>query len=144
MVRQAQLAPIVLLAALTLAAQANAQAVTDCSQFGSSVTCRTTADPMAQMQQQQQQLSAFMADQGRASPDAATAYSWRDVPPTKCSGMEKVGLPFGLCAAREVAATRKGVGDLVGAGKCDEALKAALGTGDFAFARDVRDFCAGH
>lgn len=50
----------------------------------------------------------------------------------------------GACYAPgpEVAATRKGIGDLISAGKCDDVLKAALGTGDFAFAREVKDFAA--
>lgn len=69
--------------------------------------------------------------------------SWKDVPPRACSKMEKLanGSNY-LCEAREVAATRKAVGDLVAAGQCDEAIKAALGTGDFGFASEVRVFCS--
>lgn len=47
-----------------------------------------------------------------------------------------------LCEAREIAATRKAVGDLVAGGQCDEAIKAALGTGDFGFASEVRAYCS--
>ena len=129
--------------------QASAQAVSRCSQFGSSITCRTTADPMAQMQQQQQQnmqqLDNMMAQQqARRAAAAAQHYAWQDVPPTKCTKLEKFASESdAYCAAREVAANRKAVGDLVAQGKCQDALAAALGTGDFDFARDVRAFCEG-
>jgi hypothetical protein len=46
------------------------------------------------------------------------------------------------CDAREAAAKHKAVGDLVAAGKCDDAIKMALGMGDFEFATQVKGFCA--
>jgi hypothetical protein len=75
---------------------------------------------------------------------SAAASDWRNVPPKRCSRAEKI-LANGdnaECDAREVAASRKEVGDLLAAGKCDHALKAALGTGDLSLAREVRDYCA--
>ena len=81
-------------------------------------------------------------DGAAAQPAVNQSYSWRDVPPTPCSGYQKA-FPdnHAMCAARDVAAHRKAVGDLIAAGKCDDALKGALGTGDLQFAREVRDFC---
>jgi len=82
------------------------------------VTCRSTSAGMGQV------------------------YSWKDVPPKPCTTLQRMAEGSGpLCAAREVAANRKAVGDLIAAGKCDDALKGALSTGDLEFARDVRDFC---
>lgn len=132
------------------AGQASAQAVSRCSQYGSSVTYRTTPDPIVQMQQQQQQnmqqLDTMMAQQqARRAAAAAQHYAWQDVPPTKCTKLEKFASESdAYCAAREVAANRKAVEDLIAQGKCQEALAGALGTGDLDFARDVRRFCEGH
>jgi hypothetical protein len=141
---------LVLLAAILSARGAEAQSITNCNQVGSGVSCSTMADPMAQMRQQQQDmqqqqrdLQAFMASPAPRGPMAM--YSWRDVPPTKCTRMDLLTSSNpSFCPAREVGANRKVVGDLVAQGKCDEALKGALGTGDLQFARDVRDFCSGH
>ena len=69
--------------------------------------------------------------------------SWKDVPPRACSKMEKLANSSNyLCEAREIAATRKGIGDLVAAGRCEDAINGALGTGDFGFASEVRAYCA--
>lgn len=95
------------------------------------------------LQQQQADLDAMMSQTSHAGPQGAqSAYSWRDVPPVRCSAFDKLTGSVAYCGAREVAANRKAVGELMAAGKCDEALRGALGTGDLAFAREVRDFCA--
>lgn len=78
---------------------------------------------------------------GRSAP--VGGYRWQDVEPRKCSVLEAGAGIADLCSARAVAAARKNVGDLIAAGKCDEALKAALGTGDLQYASEVRAFCAG-
>ena len=83
----------------------------------------------------------------RGAPDPATParmWSWKEVPPRPCSKLQTAvgGADPSYCAAREIAATRKGIGDLIAAGKCDEAIKAALGTGDLQFAGEVRAYCA--
>lgn len=133
---------------LPVAGVAHAQATTTCNQFGSSVTCNTTPDPMQQMRQQQQDmdqqqrdLQAFMAQS--STPRAPSQpVRWQDVPPRPCTGLQRyANADNQTCAAREVAANRKAVGDLIAAGQCGEALKGALGTGDLQFAREVRDFC---
>jgi hypothetical protein len=137
-----------LILALALAGPAMAQ-TTNCSQFGRTVTCRTASGSAAstalqsQLQQQQADLDAMMAQTAQAAQQSgASAYSWRDVPPSRCSVYDKLAASLAYCGAREVAANRKAVGDLMAAGKCDDALRGALGTGDLAFAREVRDFCA--
>lgn len=73
----------------------------------------------------------------------STPVDWRNSRPVPCSKFDLLALPDTVCSARQVAANRKAVGDLIAAGKCDEGLKGALGTGDLQFAREVRDFCAG-
>jgi len=78
---------------------------------------------------------------GRSAP--VGGYRWQDVEPRKCSLLEAGAGIADLCSARAVAAARKNVGDLIAAGKCDEALRAALGTGDLQYASEVRAFCAG-
>jgi len=137
---------------LTHPTVASAQATTTCNQFGAAVTCNTTADPMLQLQQQQRDMNEQMrrqqsdlaaASAQRRAAGGAQQFSWKDVPPQPCSSWEKYArseMPS-YCAARDVAAHRKAVGDLIAAGKCDDALKGALGTGDLQFAREVRDFC---
>lgn len=73
----------------------------------------------------------------------ASRITWRDVPPRPCSRLERVANSDSLyCEARELAATRKSIGDMIATGKCDEALKAALSTGDLQFATEVRSFCS--
>lgn len=79
---------------------------------------------------------------GEGGGQAMPAYSWRDVPPKPCIAIDRLAAPLTYCAAREVAAKRKAVGDLIAAGRCDDALKAALGTGDLQFAGEVRAFCS--
>ena len=73
---------------------------------------------------------------------SGSEWTWQNVPPRKCNRMEVLAASAsGYCEAREVAANRKAVGDLIAAGDCAGALKAALGTGDLAFASEVRAFC---
>jgi hypothetical protein len=89
-------------------------------------------------------LAGLASAQTTTPAPSAAASDWRNVPPKRCSRAEKI-LANGdnaECDAREVAASRKEVGDLLAAGKCDHALKAALGTGDLSLAREVRDYCA--
>lgn len=141
-----------LIFALALAGPSMAQ-TTNCSQFGRTVTCRTAPDmaatAQAQMQQQtrdqQADLDTMMARTAQAprSSSPSGPIDPRNVTPKACNFFELHvdALPAALCEARAVAEKRKGVGDLLAAGKCDDALKAALATGDLTFAREVRDFC---
>lgn len=55
---------------------------------------------------------------------------------------DRVALTADECAARKVASVRKNVGEMIAAGHCDDAIKAALNSGDIALAREVREFCA--
>jgi hypothetical protein len=64
------------------------------------------------------------------------------VSPVPCNAFQRAALGPEHCGARDVAAARKKVGEQIAAGDCDAALKGALATGDLAFAREVRDFCA--
>lgn len=73
----------------------------------------------------------------------APVYDWHQVAPKRCNAVE--GLAYNAtnyCDARAVAAAHKTAGDLIASGHCDDALKAALGTGDLEFASQVRDYCA--
>ncbi len=144
-------------AALSLGAvsAARAQGTTTCHEFNGTVTCNTMPDPMAQLQQQQRDMNEQMRQQQsdmneqmaqarqRRAAGAAQSYSWKDVPATPCTGYQKA-FPdnHAYCGARDVATARKAVGDLIAAGRCDDALKGALGTGDLDFARDVRAYFA--
>jgi hypothetical protein len=74
-------------------------------------------------------------------PPQPVVYSWKDVKPEPCSKFESLSRDGNYCEARLAASNRKAVGNMIAAGRCDDALKAALGTGDLAFAREVRDFC---
>jgi hypothetical protein len=76
------------------------------------------------------------------APAAPVVFDWKSVKPVPCSKWDAMGAPGNYCDARLAAANHKAVGELIAGGKCDDALKAALGTGDLAFAREVRDFCA--
>ena len=77
----------------------------------------------------------------RAATAPAPVYSWRDVKPKVCSKLEVLAASSNECDARAQAFARKQVGEMVAAGDCDGAIKAALVTGDIAFAGEVRDFC---
>ena len=122
--RQAMRSALIGLGFALCGGAASAQTTTNCQPtvYGApsaGVTCRTDS---------------------QASPQS---YSWREVPSTPCSGYQKA-FPdnHAYCGARDVATARKAVGDLIAAGRCDDALKGALGTGDLDFARDVRAFCS--
>lgn len=130
------------LGVLSCAGSASAQTRTSCHQFGSGVSCTTTPDPMDAMRQSQQDLANFQAQSmAMMASGPAPIYRWQDVIPKVCSTFDRVAANGNLCDARAVAANRKAVGDLIGEGRCPDALKAALGTGDLVFAREVRDFC---
>lgn len=68
----------------------------------------------------------------------------KNVSAVPCSFADRrlFSVPDSICEARAVAAAHKAVGDLLAAGKCDDAQRAALATGDIAFAKEVREFCA--
>jgi hypothetical protein len=70
-----------------------------------------------------------------------TAIDWRSVRPVPCTSLERISLGSLTCDARAIAASRKSIGTQVAEGKCAEGIKAALATGDFVFAKEVRDFC---
>lgn len=96
---------------------------------------------MAALDRQQQDLDALMAE-GSERRSAAGPVRWQDVQPKQCTTIQRMGEGAAeICNAREVAANRKAVGDLIAAGDCPGALKGALGTGDLQFAREVLDFC---
>lgn len=138
------LCALTLLLSLAAASGADAQAMTTCDQMGATTTCRTTADPMVQMQQQQRDLENMMArQQQQHAQQVGRIYAWQDVQPTPCTSLQRYAYSESpsYCAARQVATNRKAVGDLIAAGQCGDALKGALGTGDLQFAREVRDFC---
>lgn len=89
------------------------------------------------------QCSDFMGTTTCETSGPAKPVSWRDVPPKACSRIERIANSSNLvCEARDVASSRKAVGDLIAEGRCSEALKAALGTGDLQFAGEVRAFCS--
>lgn len=75
-------------------------------------------------------------------PAMAPVYSWKDVKPVACGKFEKATADGNYCEAREIAAARKAVGEMIAGGDCAGALKAALATGDLAYATEVKGFCA--
>lgn len=89
------------------------------------------------------QLGMTCESSGGAARAAAPApvYSWRDVKPKICSKLEVLASSGNECDARAQAFARKQIGEMMAGGDCDGAIKAALGTGDIAFAGEVRDFC---
>lgn len=114
--------------------------------------CRTTATGRQiceetfhsrMMREAREREVAAAASRSAAAASAAPApvYSWRDVKPAPCSKLESLTSSGNYCEARQRAAARKAVGDTIAEGRCDEALKMALGAGDLDFAREVRDFC---
>lgn len=117
--------PAFMVLALTLAGSAASAQTTHCQQSiigmpSAGVTCTTSG--------------------GASAP--SVPYRWQDVEPKPCNFFERGAGIADLCSARQVAANRKAVGELIGQGRCDEAFKSALATGDLDFAREVRDFCA--
>ena len=120
---------LAILAAICAASTAQAQ-TTNCRPTiigmpSAGITCDTTG-----------------ARQGAAVSAPRTLYSWKDVKPAPCSRMEKLADGSNYCDAREAAANHKAVGDLIAGGKCDDAIKMALGMGDLEFASQVKGFCA--
>jgi len=66
--------------------------------------------------------------------------------PGKCTSIVQGFLfdgrsPADIKRSCQIEKAHKDVGELIANGQCDQALRAALATGDFAFATQVRQFC---
>jgi hypothetical protein len=115
--------------------------------LGGREICEETTTSRWRREDAQRQAASRAAEDERSSARSSAAsssnvYSWRDVKPTPCSKLEAVGtMGSNYCEARGQAAGRKAIGELIAQGKCEDALKQALATGDLDFAREVRDFC---
>lgn len=64
------------------------------------------------------------------------------VTPYACNLAEKLTLGAQVCQARKAAETHRRIGELMHAGRCDEATTAARTTGDAAYAARIQEFCA--
>ena len=63
-------------------------------------------------------------------------------PPYACNFAEKLTLGAPVCQARKIAETHRRVGELMHAGRCDEATKAAGAIGDAAYVGRIQQFCS--
>lgn len=82
---------------------------------------------------------------GRAGCDPVPLPSAVDpslVPPYACNFAERLTLGAQVCQARKIAETHRRIGELMHAGRCDEATKAARSTGDADYAGRIQEFCA--
>jgi hypothetical protein len=66
----------------------------------------------------------------------------RPFEPYACNFAEKFTLGAPTCQARQVAQSHRIIGSLIHEGHCEQAAKAALATGDDAYASRVRAICA--
>jgi len=64
------------------------------------------------------------------------------VAPYACNFAEKLTLGSQVCQARKAAETHRRIGELMHAGRCDAATKAARTTGDADYASRIQEFCA--
>lgn len=64
------------------------------------------------------------------------------VTPYACNFAERLTLGAQVCQARKVAETHRRIGELMHAGRCEEATKAARATGDADYAGRIQEFCA--
>lgn len=62
--------------------------------------------------------------------------------PYACNFAERLTLGAQVCQARKAAETHRRIGELMHAGRCGEATKAARATGDAAYAGRIQEFCA--
>lgn len=66
----------------------------------------------------------------------------RFAPPYACNFAQRLTLGAEACQARKAAATHRRIGELIHAGRCDEAATAARATGDQDYAGRVQQSCA--
>jgi hypothetical protein len=103
------------------------------------VHCKPTFGGRPDMGTTCQADSAIKAPAKDAPP---AVYDWKSVKAAPCTAFDRVAGSGNYCDARQLAADRKRVGDMIASGDCDGALKAALGTGDLSYASEVKAFCA--
>jgi hypothetical protein len=78
----------------------------------------------------------------RQASAADLAVDPRPFEPYACNFVEKITLGAPTCQARQVAQSHRVIGGLIHEGRCEQAAKAALATGDQAYAGRVRAICA--
>jgi hypothetical protein len=91
------------------------------------------------------QTTCMPDELGRAGCDPVAAQPEVDpslVTPYACNFAERMTLGPQVCQARKVAETHRRIGELMHAGRCDEATKAARTTGDADYAGRIQEFCA--